>query len=160
MRKQFANYPFDTVMVLGVAGGNGLEHVSLSTQKTVFAVDINPAYLEACQTRFPMLATILVPICADLTKPNVQLPQAYLVIANLFIEYVGRTRFQRVIEQVRPQVVSCVIQCDNGNTFVSTSGMLGHYSAGFTLDTYTHVTTAAKKEAANTMGSVLSGAIR
>lgn len=39
------------------------------------------------------------------------------------------------------------------------SGMLGHYSAGFTLDTYTHVTTAAKKEAANTMGGILSGAV-
>ena len=40
------------------------------------------------------------------------------------------------------------------------SGMLGHYSAGFTLDTYTHVTTSAKKEAANTMGSFLSGALQ
>ncbi len=40
------------------------------------------------------------------------------------------------------------------------SGMLGHYSAGFTLDTYTHVTTSAKKEAANTMGSILSGALQ
>ena len=40
------------------------------------------------------------------------------------------------------------------------SGMLGHYSAGFTLDTYTHVTTAAQKDAANTMGNILSSAIR
>ena len=39
------------------------------------------------------------------------------------------------------------------------SGMLGHYSAGFTLDTYAHVTTAAQKEAADTMGNVLSGAV-
>ena len=38
--------------------------------------------------------------------------------------------------------------------------MLGHYSAGFTLDTYTHVTTSAKREAANTMGGILSGAVR
>ena len=37
------------------------------------------------------------------------------------------------------------------------SGMLGHYSAGFTLDIYAHVTTAAQKEAANTMGSILNG---
>ena len=33
--------------------------------------------------------------------------------------------------------------------------MLGHFSAGFTLDTYAHVTTAAQREAANTMGNVL-----
>ena len=39
------------------------------------------------------------------------------------------------------------------------SGMLGHYSAGFTLDTYAHVTTAAQRQAANTMGNILSVAI-
>ncbi len=48
----------------------------------------------------------------------------------------------------------------NGVDIKTVSGMLGHYSAGFTLDTYTHVTTSAKKEAANTMGNILSGAVR
>ena len=48
----------------------------------------------------------------------------------------------------------------NGVDIKTISGMLGHYSAGFTLDTYTHVTTLAKKEAANTMGSILSGALQ
>ena len=48
----------------------------------------------------------------------------------------------------------------NGVDIKTVSGMLGHYSAGFTLDTYTHVTTSAKKEAANTMGSILSGALQ
>ncbi len=37
--------------------------------------------------------------------------------------------------------------------------MLGHYSAGFTLDTYTHVTTDAQLKAAQTMGSILSRAV-
>ena len=36
------------------------------------------------------------------------------------------------------------------------SGMLGHFSAGFTLDTYAHVTTSAQKEAAQTIGNILS----
>ena len=48
----------------------------------------------------------------------------------------------------------------NGVDIKTVSGMLGHYSAGFTLDTYTHVTTSAKKEAANTMGSILSGTLQ
>ena len=48
----------------------------------------------------------------------------------------------------------------NGVDIKTVSGMLGHFSAGFTLDTYAHVTTAAQKAAANTMGSVLSGAIQ
>lgn len=36
--------------------------------------------------------------------------------------------------------------------------MLVHYSAGFTLDTYAHVTTAAQRQAAGKMADVLSGA--
>ena len=47
----------------------------------------------------------------------------------------------------------------NGVDIKTVSGMLGHFSAGFTLDTYAHVTTAAKREAARTMGSILSDAV-
>ena len=52
------------------------------------------------------------------------------------------------------------VALQNGVDIKTVSGMLGHYSAGFTLDTYTHVTTSAKREAANTMGGILSGALR
>ena len=48
----------------------------------------------------------------------------------------------------------------NGVDVKTVSGMLGHYSAGFTLDTYAHVTTSAQIQAANTMGSVLATAER
>ena len=48
----------------------------------------------------------------------------------------------------------------NGVDIKTVSGMLGHYSAGFTLDTYAHVTTAAQKEAAKTMGNLLGSSIR
>jgi integrase len=44
----------------------------------------------------------------------------------------------------------------NGVDIKTVSSMLGHFSAGFTLDTYAHVTTGAQREAANTMGNVLS----
>ena len=47
----------------------------------------------------------------------------------------------------------------NGVDIKTVSGMLGHYSAGFTLDTYAPVTTAAQKQAAQTMGNLLSGAV-
>ena len=47
----------------------------------------------------------------------------------------------------------------NGVDVKTVSGMLGHYSAGFTLDTYAHVTTAAQRQAANTMGNLLAKAI-
>lgn len=47
----------------------------------------------------------------------------------------------------------------NGVDVKTVSGMLGHFSAGFTLDTYTHVTSAAQRQAAQTMGSVLSSVV-
>ena len=47
----------------------------------------------------------------------------------------------------------------NGVDIKTVSGMLGHFSAGFTLDTYAHVTGAAQRQAAQTMGNVLSGSL-
>ena len=48
----------------------------------------------------------------------------------------------------------------NGVDVKTVSGMLGHFSAGFTLDTYVHITSAAQRQAAQTMGSVLAGTIQ
>ena len=53
-------------------------------------------------------------------------------------------------------VGSLPIALQNGVDIKTVSGMLGHFSAGFTLDTYAHITTSAQKEAAHTMGNVLS----
>ena len=47
----------------------------------------------------------------------------------------------------------------NGGNVKTVSGMMGHYSAGFTLDTYAHVTTDAQLKAAQTMGTILSRAV-
>ena len=40
------------------------------------------------------------------------------------------------------------------------SGTLGHYSAGFTLNTYTHATAQMKQDAADTIGGVISQQMR
>ena len=40
------------------------------------------------------------------------------------------------------------------------SGALGHYSAGFTLSTYTHATAQMKQDAADTIGGVISQQMR
>nr|AFN84576.1 integrase family protein [uncultured bacterium scaffold00056] len=47
----------------------------------------------------------------------------------------------------------------NGVDIKTVSQMLGHYSAGFTLDTYAHVTTAMQRDAAAKVGSFLQGKI-
>ena len=43
----------------------------------------------------------------------------------------------------------------NGVDVKTVSGMLGHFSAGFTLDTYAHITSAAQRQAAKTMENIL-----
>ena len=47
----------------------------------------------------------------------------------------------------------------NGVDVKTVSGMLGHYSAGFTLDTYAHVTAQMQEDAANKMGDFLQQVI-
>ena len=47
----------------------------------------------------------------------------------------------------------------NGVDVKTVSSMLGHYSAGFTLDTYAHVTTDAQLKAVQTMRNILSRAV-
>ena len=110
MKDQFGAYPVDTAMVLGIAGGNGLEHVSKDKYKTVYGVDINADYLKAVETRYGNLAGILKCIKADIINESGKLPEAQLVIANLLIEYVGYEAFKKAMMRVRPQYSSCVIQ--------------------------------------------------
>lgn len=110
MANQFYWHPAKTVMVLGVSGGNGLEHVSPQMIERVYGVDINASYLKACANRYPHLDGTLELICADLTESRTTLPHVELVIADLLIEYVGLDCFQRLILQIEPQYVSCVIE--------------------------------------------------
>ena len=110
MKAQFEAYPVSTAMVLGVAGGNGLEHVSRDKFRTVYGVDINGDYLRAVSERYVDLADVLKCLKIDLINDADQLPEAQLLIANLLIEYIGYDVFQSVIRKVNPEYVSCVIQ--------------------------------------------------
>ena len=52
-----------------------------------------------------------------------------------------------------------IVALQNGVDIKTVSGMLGRYCAGFTLDTYAHVTTQAQSQAADTMANILSDAV-
>ena len=56
MKKQFSDYPVKTAMVLGIAGGNGLEHVSSDKFEKVYGIDINEGYLKTVEERYKCLA--------------------------------------------------------------------------------------------------------
>lgn len=121
MNDQFYRYPTSAIMILGIAGGNGLNHIEPGKIDKVFGVDINAAYLQECVNRYLTLKDIFFPIQADLQNQSINLPKADIIVANLLIEYIGYENFQKVIEKVKPQYVSCVIQVNTGAEFVSDS---------------------------------------
>lgn len=121
MKKQFNAYPIKTVMVLGVAGGNGLEHIDDQKIYKVYGVDINHEYLNICAERYKNLMNVLECICTDLTAENNTLPYADMIIANLLIEYIGYECFKNIIMQIKPIYISCIIQINMDDSFVSYS---------------------------------------
>lgn len=110
MKEQFEAYPVDTAMVLGIAGGNGLEHVRKDKYQTVYGVDINSDYLKVVEERYSDLSGVLNCLKIDLINEADKLPDAKLVIANLLVEYIGYEAFQMAMMRVRPLYISCVIQ--------------------------------------------------
>jgi len=122
MAKQFESYPVKTAMVLGVAGGNGLEHVRKEKYQTVYGVDINEQYLKSVQERYGNKLDVLKCLKIDILNEADRLPEAELVIANLFVEYVGYDAFVKAIKKIVPEYVSVVIQINTDvNAWVSDS---------------------------------------
>ena len=110
MKSQFDDYDVHSVMVLGIAGGNGLEHISKEKYQKVYGVDINESYLTAVAERYSELSDVLECLKVDIINETDKLPNSDMVIANLFIEYVGYDAFSKAITKVKPHYVSCVIQ--------------------------------------------------
>ena len=110
MQEQFNTYLAETAMVLGIAGGNGLEHVRPEKFRKVYGVDINADYLRAVSERYTELSGVLECLHIDLVNEAERLPRTQLLIANLLIEYIGYGAFQKAVLQTAPEYVSCVIQ--------------------------------------------------
>jgi hypothetical protein len=80
-----------SVAVLGIAGGNGLEHIDCAVTKRIVGVDINQQYLDAVQSRFGTLPGIELH-CCDLAQGNSSLALVDLVHAALIFEHAGLGR--------------------------------------------------------------------
>ena len=59
IKGQLKAWPVSSTMILGIAGGNGLEHIRDSGIKKVYGVDINAAYLSETSVRYQDLGNIL-----------------------------------------------------------------------------------------------------
>lgn len=119
MKERSTVFDAESVMILGVAGGNGLENFSDDRFTAVYGVDINPDYLEECRKRYSYMGEKLRLCCTDLISQAEQLPHVQLIIADLLIEYIGLEQFTKVVKLISPEYVSCGIQLDTGEGFVS-----------------------------------------
>lgn len=121
MKGQFNAYPVSSVMILGIAGGNGLEHIDKRKYQKVYGIDINTEYLKAVEERYSDISEILECTQMDLIGEIDKLPNAELLVANLLIEYIGYDCFQKAVEHVCPKYVSCIIQINIDDSWVSNS---------------------------------------
>lgn len=125
MAKQFDAYPVKTAMVLGVAGGNGLEHIDTAKYQTVYGIDINEDYLKQTYLRHKDKENVIRCLKLDLINEADRLPRAELVIANLLVEYIGYDAFKEAVRKIDPEYVSAVIQINTDeNAWVSDSPYL------------------------------------
>ncbi len=62
----------DSIAVLGIAGGNGLDRIDANITKRVVGLDINPLYLEAVKRRHPQIVGLEL-YCVDLAEEPVDL---------------------------------------------------------------------------------------
>ena len=111
-------------MILGIAGGNGLEHIQKDRFDKIYGIDINSFYLQTVVQRYSELNSLLECLCIDLLNETDKLPKVDMVIANLLIEYIGYDCFQKAIVQTSPKYVSCIIQINMEDSWVSDSPYL------------------------------------
>lgn len=124
MKEQLDIYSVSSVMIFGIAGGNGLEYIQKGRFKKVYGIDINSSYLQSVKQRYSDLDGFLECLCINLIDEADKLPKADMVIANLLIEYIGYECFQDAIRQVSPKYVSCIIQINMEDNWVSDSPYL------------------------------------
>ena len=116
MKSQLQDYPVDTTVILGVAGGNGLEHASTEKYRKVYGIDINADYLKAASERYAYLGDVLELRKIDVVTEVDNLPQADLLIADLIVEYIGETALVEAVRKILPEYVSIIIQVNEEDT--------------------------------------------
>lgn len=80
-----------SIAILGIAGGNGLEHIDTNVTKRIVGIDLNPLYLDAVRQRHVHL-TGLELRCLDLAEQTIDLASVQLVHAALVFEHAGLDR--------------------------------------------------------------------
>jgi len=110
-----------SIAVFGAGTGNGFEH--FNDCESIYAIDINPEYLQICQARYNRYKTLLKSILADVGRDKLPIAKSSvdLVICHLILEYTDVTKTMRAINKILKKggIVSVVIQDNGTSSFVS-----------------------------------------
>jgi hypothetical protein len=113
---------------LGIANGNGLEHIKTCGIGKVIGIDINNNFLNETRLRYPDLEAKLELFQLDLMTDTLRaaeiLSKCNLIIANLLIKHIHLNNFMKIISSLpkRRRIISCVIQVNPDGSAVSQSG--------------------------------------
>ncbi len=125
-KKYLERFNPGTVLFLGIAGGNGLEHINNSVTQKVWGIDVNQDYLDATSQRFlhkiPHLTLLNIDISSHQTE---SITKADLIWAALIFEYVAIDKcFQFISNNLKDNGSLVVtIQANNGAGSVSNTGI-------------------------------------
>ena len=114
-------------LFLGIAGGNGLEHIDPTFVHQVVGIDINESYLKQTEIRFQDKFPQLKLIKCNVDETTECFIKSDFIWAALFLEYVDLTNCIRFMlnNLAEHGVVIVTIQSNNGNGAVSQSGIEG-----------------------------------
>lgn len=125
-----------SVALLGIAGGNGLDHIDTRITTRVLGLDVNPQYLDVARRRYSHLPGLEL-YCADLAQRDVGFPPVQLVHAALVFEYAGLDRcLKNALSLVAPggalsavlQLASAAEQPVSASRFASIQNLKSHFS--------------------------------
>lgn len=116
-QQQINDYSPSSLVFIGVAGGNGLEHCK--NIEKVYAIDVNQNFLDTCAKRFQ--DKNIKYILMDVNKDEFNLFNIELVISNLVFEYLKEEIVIPKISKILKKggVLSIVLQANNDNSFIS-----------------------------------------
>ena len=106
---------------MNCATGNGLEHIKPKITKHIYAIDINPDYLNKTRRKFKDKISNLVILNTDIQNDEIKIENIDLVFIGLVLEYVDtETVLRKIIKTLNEKgALLIVIQKNKQTSFVS-----------------------------------------
>jgi hypothetical protein len=91
-KRYFDRLQPESAIILGVAGGNGLEHIDPLVTTHIIGIDINQRYLEITGSRYSGKLKALELVNLDIAKNRASIRRVRMIWAALIVEYTGVER--------------------------------------------------------------------